>query len=165
MEEIMEGALIPFEWLLQNHFALAWISLFMVLATISDVRTLKIPNKLNAIFAIGNIVIFVFYPLIDGSYQDGIQSMLSALVGFVLLLIPAVITEFKMAGDIKFIGAFGFALSIPSIIVYLIVSVILNVGTNLTLVALKKKEMNEAIPFAPFFAASFIMMTVAAYIL
>lgn len=155
IEQILES----FFWLVEHPLIMMWLSVFFVWATYTDIKELKIPNKLNALLALGNIVIFVVWPLTQGNWSDSLYAVLSALIGFVALLIPAVATGFKMAGDIKFVGAFGFALHPASMLAFLGVSVVLNGITNGILIATKRKTFEAVIPFAPFFTGSFIVLT------
>lgn len=154
MEEILQS----FAWLVERPLVLMWLSVFFAGATYTDVKALKIPNKLNALLAVGNIALFVVYPLIQGNWNDSLYAVLSALIGFIALLIPAVATGFKMAGDIKFIGALGFAFHPASMLAFLGIAVVLNIVTNGFLIVTKLKTFEAVIPFAPFFTSSFIIL-------
>lgn len=136
---------------------LAVVLLFCLVATYTDIATMKIPNKLNALFAVTTTVLFAILPLINGDWRFALNSLLGGVAGFILLLIPAVVTGFKMAGDIKFIGAFGIAIGIQGIVPFLLLASALNLGTNGILIAFKKSNMKKTIPFAPFFLAAFLI--------
>lgn len=159
---MIEGIKQPFTWLLSHPLVLLWLAIFFLWATITDLRSLKIPNKLNALLAIGNLVIFVLYPLTQGDWQASVQALFAASIGFIVLLIPAVATGFQMAGDIKFIGALGFAFTPISMMAYLGLSIVLNALTNGFLIATKRKAFEQVIPFAPFFTCSFIIFLLLA---
>lgn len=154
----------PYDTFVDKPWLLAWLMLMITLACISDIKQLKIPNKLNATLLTGNILLFVMPALLQGDFGSVGRAVLSAAMGFIILLIPAVATGFKMAGDIKFIGALGFAFEPVSMIVFLFLAVVLNALTNGTLIALKKKTFEAVIPFAPFFAASFVILLIASHI-
>lgn len=155
---MIEEVLQSFVWLVERPLILVWLSVFFVWATYTDVKALKIPNKLNALLAVGNIVLFVIYPLIQGNWNDSLYAVLSALIGFNALLIPAMATGFKMAGDIKFIGALGFAFHPVSMLVFLGIAAVLNLVTNGFLIVTKRKTFEAVIPFAPFFTSSFVIL-------
>lgn len=131
---------------------------FCLIATYTDITKLKIPNKLNAVFACIHTMIFIIYPLIKGDVSFAASSSMGGLLGFVLLLIPAVFTGFKMAGDIKFIGALGIAIGVKAIIPFILLSVLLNIIVNVGLIFLKKKSYEKVLPFAPFFTLSFLIL-------
>jgi len=154
----MSDFLSVFNQYINEPVVLVWLILSLLIVTYTDVKTLKIPNKVNGFIAIVNIIIFVLIPLIQGDWQSSLTSMGSALIGFVVLLIPSVVTGFNMAGDIKFIGAFGFALTPISMFLFLGVSLVTNIFTNGSLIIMKKKTYDDVIPFAPFFLISFLML-------
>lgn len=161
----LDRVFMPFTHIADYPWLLAWLSLMISLACISDLKTLKIPNKLNAVLLSGNILLFVLPVLLKGEFRSGLDYLLSAGLGFIVLLLPAVFTGFKMAGDIKFVGALGFAFNPEGMIAFLLLSIVLNLVTNSTLIALKKKTYEAVIPFAPFFAGSFILLLIASHII
>lgn len=162
---IVEQALAPFVAIAQTPWLLIWLITMMTLACVSDVRHMKIPNKLNALLLAGNLLLFVLAPLIQGDFKVAGLAVASAALGFTVLLIPAVATGFKMAGDIKFIGALGFALTPLSMIAFLLLAIVFNASTNGWLIYTKRKSFEAVIPFAPFFAASFILMQGVAWLI
>lgn len=162
MDNILQQVYQPFQWLVGHPLVLGWLLLFLIAATYTDLKSLKIPNKLNAVLAMGNVLIFVVYPLIAKDLTSSLNAIGASATGFIALLIPAVVTGFKMAGDIKFIGALGFALTPISMVAFLAVSVVLNAVTNGLLIVTKRKTFEAVIPFAPFFASSFILLLLLA---
>lgn len=130
---------------------------FCGIASYTDVKGLRIPNKLNGVLALFNLVVFVVVPIINGDGSFALQSAFGGVVGFLALLIPAVATGFKMAGDIKFIGAFGLAIGGLGIIPFLLLSCLLNLVVNLSLVFFKLQKPGHILPFAPFFFASYLL--------
>ena len=129
-------------------------------AVFFDIKELRIPNYLNLSLLIINTAIFILVPLVKqgtAAFSEIGPHLFSGLFGFILFLLIAMKTKFKMAGDIKFIGAFGICLG-WSIFLFIALACLLNIITNLTIIKLKKRSFDNVIPFAPFFAASFIIL-------
>ncbi|WPS85487.1 A24 family peptidase (plasmid) [Brevibacillus halotolerans] len=125
--------------LYQNPIVAIVFTTFLVLATISDVKTRKIPNMLNGIFMIAR---FILIPWLSFSMYD----IAGGLVAFVALLIPAIVKMQKMGGDIKMAGVIGLYTGVYLVPVFIVLACIyfaLYVGAS--------KRM---LPFAPFFLAS-----------
>lgn len=143
------------------------LGVFVIIAAYIDFKYLKIPNKLNAAIAIVNSSYFIAYPLIFGDASSRFESLVhlgSGVFGFLLFLSIAMGTGFKMAGDIKFIGAFGIALG-WGILPFIGLSCVINVMTNLTIIRIKKLDLTNIVPFAPFFAVSYILLGVFVYLI
>lgn len=142
-------------YLLQHPLFLLSCFLHLGIATITDLKYMKIPNKLNGIFLGINSILFVLYPLFMGDGERAVAALIGGLCAFLLLLVPAVITGFQMAGDIKCVGVFGLALGGYGLVPFFALALLLNIATNLTLISVKKKEKKAVIPFAPFFLMAF----------
>lgn len=155
---MLESALGSFQSLQNEPTVVVWLILMVFLAAHTDLKTLKIPNALNATLAVGNLFLFVVFPLLQGERGVALSHALSGLTGFLALLVPAVIVGFQMAGDIKLVGAFALALNPLGTVLFLGVSVLLNGLVNGTLIALKRKTAKQVVPFAPFFALSFAIL-------
>lgn len=142
---------------IQQPFVFLMLIAFFAVATYTDIKELRIPNKLNLALVLINLVVFVIYPVVNGDGSFAAQSVVGGLVGFLGLLIPAVITGFSMAGDIKFIGALGLAIGGQGIVPFLLLSCLINLVINISLVKFKIKEPGHVLPFAPFFFASYLL--------
>ncbi|MBQ7264497.1 MAG: prepilin peptidase [Firmicutes bacterium] len=111
-------------------------SLLLILLTIAavynDIKSYKIPNKLNFTFAF----IGLAYNCVTGSFQGAIYGML-----FPMLLYPLFMARMMGAGDIKLFCAIGSIVGIPDIIKILCYSILANGLIALLLLAVRKQGM------------------------
>lgn len=138
---------------------LVMLLVFLGYATYTDLKHLKIYNKFNGVVALINIGIFVVLPAMDGNVKLALIHLLGGLIGFLALLIPSVATGFQMAGDIKFVGGFALAIGAYAVVPFILTASVINIATNLFLIKVKGKNLDNIIPFAPFFTLSFIALT------
>lgn len=117
-------------------------TLFLLIASYTDMKTLKIPNWLNASMV---LVRFALIPVIGFSIGD----VVGAILGFFVLLIPAIIKMHKMGGDIKAMAVVGLFLGAYLVPVFLFLIIGYFALYVLIMTLLKKKLKN--VPFAPFF--------------
>lgn len=137
--------------LYDNPLFLIVLTLFLGIATYTDIKTMKIPNKLNGIFFVVRLLLI---PVIGFAVSD----VLGALFTFIVLIIPAIIKMHKMGGDIKCLTVVGLYVGIYLAPLFLVMTIIyfwLYAGICLLF---KKKLKN--IPFAPFFFASHITLLI-----
>ncbi|WP_368263381.1 prepilin peptidase, partial [Clostridium disporicum] len=98
-----------------NQFIIVLLLLFFAFATYTDLKYLKIYNKFNLALLILRFALIYYLPL-SWSHLFG------AVVGFLVLTIPAVHLMHKMGGDIKFITILGLFLGLPLTIALLALS-------------------------------------------
>lgn len=139
-----------------NELLVLLLLIFLSIATYTDIKELKIPNKLNLGFFILRLVII---PLVGLS----IQNFIGGFLGFLFLLIPAMITMHKMGGDIKCIGVVGFYLGGYTTGLFIAVSCIYTITYFIYKIAVKKQIGN--FPFAPFFLASHISLFIVSFLI
>lgn len=128
---------------------------FLLIATYTDMKTLRIPNWLNGSMA---VLRFALIPIIG----FGIADIIGAIIAFISLLIPAVIKMHKMGGDIKAMTVIGLYLGAYLVSVFFFIIIMyffLYVGIMLVL---KKKLKN--VPFAPFFLLAHMTLGVIYFI-
>lgn len=81
------------------------------------------------------------------------NGLLAGAVGFVVLLLPAVISKTGMGwGDVKMAGMIGLMTGFPNVLVAVFGGVILGGIWASLLLLLKKKSRKDTIPFGPFLA-------------
>lgn len=150
----IDSILTSMKGLYGNHYVVANIFIFLMLATITDIKSFKIPNKLNLAFLISR---FALIPLIGFSLYD----IVGAIMAFVVLIIPAMIKMHKMGGDIKCMTVVGLFLGAYVTPVFIALSCIYGLiyGVGKFLILKKCEKM----PFAPFFLISHI--TIFIYVL
>lgn len=101
------------------------IVLFCILlyATYTDIKYLKIYNKFN-LLVIGIRFIFALLPIYGLKFT--MQNLISSFLAFIIFLILAMIFMHKMGGDIKFVGSFMLFFNVEYMLVFLMISSILN---------------------------------------
>lgn len=142
------------EHLYSEPITVALFTLFLIIATYTDLKATKIPDKLNAAFAIIRLLLI---PIIGFTIYD----FLGALIGFIGLFIPGMVLMKKMGGDIKCATVIGLYAGVYLTPIFLILScVYLALTTACGYMFGKKLNM---IPFAPFFLASNITLMIVYY--
>lgn len=97
--------------------------LFLIYATYTDVKYLKIYNKFN-IFIMFVRVAFIFIPVYTLELTAG--NIVASLSAFMIFLTIAMIFMHKMGGDIKFIGAFMLYFNFEYMLVFSATASVLN---------------------------------------
>jgi len=124
--------------------------ILIVLAVI-DLEQKLILNKIVYPTAIIAIIINIFLP--DLGLKNFLFGLLGGAIGFVILLLPALIYSKGMGwGDVKMAGLIGLMVGYPRIFVAVLGSVILGGLVAIFLLVTKKKGRKEGIPFGPFLA-------------
>lgn len=117
--------------------------LFLIYATYTDVKYLKIYNKFN-IFIMLVRVAFIFIPVYTLELTAG--NIVASLSAFMIFLTIAMIFMHKMGGDIKFIGAFMLYFNFEYMLVFSAIASVLN-GIYCIFLKLyfnyKKKKINS----------------------
>lgn len=146
-----------------NYLLLVVMSLFFIGATYTDIKSLKIYNKFNLAFLITRII-FIFIPNYNLSF--GLTHIGGAIIGFLVLTIPAVALMHKMGGDIKFITVLGLYLGTPLTIVLLVLScVTMLIYSFIKKITTNKEIKKVLVPFAPFFTLSFVIIGIISFYL
>lgn len=132
-------------WSKELLVALLLVSLVMIV-TISDTYKMLIPNRVLLFFFPVMIIVRIFIPTIP--WWDAYAG---AVLGFALLLLIAVASKGGMGGgDIKLFAVLGLFLGIKGTILTLVLAAILGMLYGLILLAYKKINRKEPIPFGPF---------------
>jgi len=135
--------------------------LFVVLGVI-DLEHKLILNKIVYPMALVALLISIFIPstgIIDASlpWPEGANGVIGGAIGFVLLLIPALLYRGGMGwGDVKMAALIGLVTGFPSVFAALLLGIVLGglVGGVLLLLRIKKRK--EPIPFGPFLSLATI---------
>ena len=96
---------------------------FLLYATYTDTRYLKIYNKFNLLIVLTRIA-FIFLPAHSLSLSK--DNIIASISAFSLFLIMAMIFMHRMGGDIKFIGAFMLFFNLEYMLVFCLIASILN---------------------------------------
>ena len=139
-----------------NPLVFLIIAIILGICTYTDIKNMKIYNKVNIIFFILRIGL-IFIPVY--TLELTLYQIVGAIIGAIILIIPAVHFMQKMGGDIKLIFVLGLYLGIDLILILLGISFIVMILFSLIKkVITKKPVMKTFVPFAPFFTTSFAIM-------
>ncbi len=137
----------PFIDVINNNTLLILLNVFFIIATITDIKFMKIFDVFNLIMLVTRIVTFFIFGF-NFSYLLG-----GALI-FVTFLGGALVTKAQIGGDIKFGGNIGLWIGfIPSAIVILL-SIVIN------FIYRKITKNTKAIALAPFLYAGFLILLI-----
>ncbi|MDG5786860.1 prepilin peptidase [Evansella sp. AB-P1] len=135
-------------WSKELLIALALISLLMII-TVSDLKTMLIPNKIVAFFFVLFIVLRFIEPL--SPWWD---SIVGSVVGFTILLLLAIVSKGGMGGgDIKLFAVLGIVLGLQGTLLTLFFASLLGAIIGGIGLIIKKTKKGVPIPFGPFIAA------------
>lgn len=136
-----------------NYLLVAIMTIFLGVATYTDIKYLKIRNSLNLTFAIIAIVLIPFFGF---SWGEVFSKLGGSAFGFFALLIPAMIRNHKMGGDIKAMAVLGLYLGVYIVPVFMALASLTGV-VYLYIRFISNKSIGN-FPFAPFFLASHLIL-------
>lgn len=123
------------------------VSLFIII-TVSDIKYMLIPDKILLFFAGIFLLERIFIPL--SPWWD---SLLGAIIGFVLLLLISIVSKGGMGGgDIKLYALLGFVLGTKLVLMSLFISTLLGAVIGIVGILIGVFERKKPIPFGPFIA-------------
>lgn len=135
---------------------LTGLFLFSLLLTIAaiDLDKYIIPNCAVILFLLAGII----YHFIDIEIAMSIR-LLGCCVGIFAPLAVALISCGGIGGgDIKLLGAMGFWVGFPGILYIFFIGSFLGGIISIFLLALRRKNKKDALPFAPFLAVGFLLL-------
>jgi leader peptidase (prepilin peptidase) / N-methyltransferase len=128
--------------------ALTLISLFVII-TVSDLAYMIIPDKVLIVFTGIFLIERIFIPL--SPWWD---SLSGAAVGFILLLLIAIVSKGGMGGgDIKLFAVIGFVLGVKLLLLSFFLSTMFGAVFGVLGLLFGFIKRKQAIPFGPFIAA------------
>lgn len=138
----------------------AYCYLFIVLGVI-DLEHKLILNRIVYPAMVVAVVVSIFWTqsaIISLPWPEAVNGIIGGGVGFVFLLIPALIYRGGMGwGDVKMAALIGLITGFPLVIVSLLMGVIIGGLVAGILLLLKKKKRKEPIPFGPFLAIATVV--------
>lgn len=143
-----------------NYTIVAIITVFLGIASYTDMTYLKIRDTLNITFGIIAVVLIPFFGFSFGEMYGKIGGL---VIGFLALFIPAMIRNHQMGGDIKAMAVLGLFLGIYITPVFLAIASVLGAIYLYAHLALRKPM--KTIPFAPFFLASHLILFLLSFVL
>lgn len=135
-----------------NIYIAVFVLVFLTIASIYDIKYRKIPDKLNLTFLIGRILLI----FVIGFSWNNIFGM---LIGLFTILIPAMIKNKPMGGDIKTMAVLGLYLGGYGVFALLVTTVVISLAYTLIVNYIMKSKLD--IPFAPFFLIAYLIISTA----
>lgn len=125
-------------------FGLLLISLMMIIF-VSDIIYMLIPDRILILFSILFVILRIFYPMNPWWYPYA-----GAAIGFLLLLIIAIVSKGAMGGgDIKLFFVVGLALGIRGVFATFMIATLLGAICGIILMIMGYSK-RKPIPFGPF---------------
>ncbi len=135
-------------WTSELFVAWTLISLFMII-TVSDITYMIIPDKVLLVFMGIFLLERIFIPL-----DPWWDSLAGAAVGFLLLLLIAIISKGGMGGgDIKLFAVLGFVVGIKVVLLSFFLATLYGALFGIIGLLTGKLKRKNPIPFGPFIAA------------
>jgi prepilin signal peptidase PulO-like enzyme (type II secretory pathway) len=136
-----------------DEIKLAVALIGLSVAMVTDYTKYVVPNILLIGMLVIGIIISVpeLILLSDDRKTIIVGSLLGIGVSFIVLALISLITKGGLGmGDVKLISTVGFLSGLYAVVGVLIVSLLLITVVALVLIALKKKNIKDKMPFAPF---------------
>ena len=127
-----------------NPYALLPVLLFCILVSYHDTITMKIPDAITKSFFILRFGLIYWIPITSGN-------IIGFLFGALIILIPAMIINKPMGGDIKFMAVLGAYTNDAIVISSLLFGIIFFVGFAI----ITRMKKNEMLAFGPFISLGF----------
>lgn len=127
--------------------------IFVYIASVTDIRSKRVPNKLVGAMAAAWILVIV--PQLFFQTEKALAIMLSGLIGFVmaglLFLVVYLISRKGLGGgDVKLMAAAGLYLGVNGVLPAMLYGSVLASVFALVLILAKKIGRKDAIPLVPF---------------
>jgi leader peptidase (prepilin peptidase)/N-methyltransferase len=156
---LLTAFLFWYEGLTLDFAIIAFYSYIFVLIAIIDLQHQLILNKIVYPSLIAALIIAPFFIKNgDGLLAHFVNALIGGAVGFVFLLIPALVTRGGMGfGDVKMAALIGLATGFGEVLVAVLGGVILGGLVAVILLVTRIKKRKEAIPFGPFLSLATVV--------
>ena len=158
--------------LYKYHFSITALKFFLLVPMllsvfVIDYREKIIPNRLNlTIFETG-----LFFAFVEGIFNINIaiDMLLGMFAGAGVFLIITLIggliagKEAMGLGDVKLMGGLGLFFGWRTIIIISLIAFLLGAIIGIALIAIKRKESGEYIPFGPFIVAGALIAIIVPF--
>ena len=100
ISEIMNELHVEASYIFNNWIVLAILVFSFFVATYTDMTSMKIYDRFNQALAFLRICLIPVIPVTS-------STLIGCVIGFVVLVIPAIMLMHKCGGDIKFVSVLG----------------------------------------------------------
>lgn len=148
-------------WFQTQPILLILLFIYLIGATYTDIKSLKVYDKYNLTF----FILFTTYIVLAQFKSIPIESLsliwhsTGLVVAFFMLLIPAMILMHQMGGDIKLVTVIGYVIGLPLFFPFFGITCIIALIYGGTKKFVFRKPVMK-FPFAPFFLAAFITLSI-----
>lgn len=139
-----------------NDFQNFIVVLLVVTMMVVDLLTMRIPNTI-VVWGLSFALIFLFFNVLF-LQQDIRNYLLGFLMGGLLLLILALLTNALGGGDVKLMAFLGLFVGFRIIVWIMMWSFLFAGIAGAILLIMSKKKRKDYIPFGPFIALATLMM-------
>jgi|WetSurMetagenome_2_1015567.scaffolds.fasta_scaffold201806_1 leader peptidase (prepilin peptidase) / N-methyltransferase len=156
---LLTAFLFWYKGLTLDFAIIAFYSYIFIVIALIDLQHQLILNKVVFPCLIAALIIAPFFIKSgDGLLAHFVNALIGGAVGFVFLLIPAVVTRGGMGfGDVKMAALIGLATGFGEVLVAVLGGIILGGLTAIFLLVFRIKKRKEAIPFGPFLSLATIV--------
>lgn len=126
----MDNFITCLDVIFSNELLSITLLVFLMYATYTDIKYLKISNKVNLMLVITRII-FIFIPVYSLNLSVG--NIIASVSAFLAFLTLAMIFMHRMGGDIKFIGAFMLFFNMEYMVVFVAIASVLNMIYSISL--------------------------------
>lgn len=149
-------------WALPGFLLFTWL---LVVVSLIDIRTRKIPNRLTYPLTPALLVLLVAGALLEGEPAVAVRAFLGGVAAFGVLLVLALIQPKGMGmGDVKLAGFIGIGLGYLSwahVALGIFLSFLLGGVIGVLLMATGKRTAKDKIPFGPYLAVGALIALLA----
>lgn len=139
-----------------NYVVIAVLIVAFLIASYTDIKYMKIYKKFIYVFLAIRILLMI---IPQYGYPLKLSHLLGAVVGSLVLLIPAMITMHKMGGDIRFIFVLGLYTGLVPIMTIIALSCVTMLIFSFIRKIITKKDLWKLnTPYLPFFFISFLIL-------
>ncbi len=150
ISEIMNELHVEASYIFNNWIVLAILVFSFFVATYTDMTSMKIYDRFNQALAFLRICLIPVIPVTS-------STLIGCVIGFVVLVIPAIMLMHKCGGDIKFVSVLGSFLGGGLTIIFMFFScAYMLIYSGIRKIQTKKPVSKIPTPFAPFFFLSFL---------
>ena len=148
--EIMNELHMEASYIFNSKIVLAVLVFSFFVATYTDMTSMKIYDRFNQALAFLRICLIPLIPVTT-------STILGCVIGFVVLVLPAIALMHRMGGDIKFVTVLGSFMGGGLTIIFMFFScAYMLIYSGIRKIQTKKPVSKIPTPFAPFFFMSFL---------
>ena len=151
-----------------NIILLICFFLILGVASFTDIKSRRIPNKLSIFMLLLSIINVTANIIVGNTRQTIVSTAIGGLLSFILVGLPYVVNKSLGAGDFKISVAAGLFFGYKSTLSMLFIAFFICAIFSVILFVMNKKGRNfklDSIPFAPFLLTGALYAIITRFIL